>query len=99
LFGASSRKNVSQSRAAPRGFAMAYEVQGWALGRLVTAEAETAKEAFAKAVEWQIVNCVSGVTISDDRRNFTVAEFSWTMASQEIEDTMRAERRLHNAPI
>ncbi len=69
---------------------MAYEVQGWVLGRLVTTEAETAKEAFAKAVEWQVVNCASGVTISDDRSSFTVAEFSWTMASQEIEDTMRA---------
>jgi hypothetical protein len=90
MFGISSRKNDSQSRAAPRGFAMAFEVQGWVLGRLVTAEAETAKEAFAKAVEWQVVNCAWGVTISDHRRIFTIAEFSWTMASEEIANTMRA---------
>ena len=69
---------------------MAFEVRGWVFGRLTTADAESAKEAFAKAVEWQVVHCAWGVTISDGRRRFTVAEFSWTMASQEIADTMRA---------
>ena len=69
---------------------MAFEVQGNVFGRFVTAEAETAKEAFAKAVEWQVVNCARGVTISDGRKSFTIAEFSWAMASEEIENTMRA---------
>ena len=68
---------------------MAFEIRGWLFGRLTTADAETAKEAFAKAVEWQVANCAWGVTISDGRSSFTVAEFSWSMASQEIANTMR----------
>lgn len=68
---------------------MAFEVRGWVFGRLLTVEAETAKDAFAKAVEWQVANCAWGVTISDGQKRFTIAEFSWTMASQEIANTMR----------
>jgi hypothetical protein len=46
--------------------------------------ANTAKEAFAKAVEWHVVKGFGGVSISDGHKRFTIAEFSWTMASQEI---------------
>ena len=61
----------------------------------LTANAETAKEAFAKAVEWHVAKGFRGVSISDGRKRFTVAEFSWTMASQEIANTVdaAAERR------
>jgi hypothetical protein len=57
------------------------------LERLVTANAETAKEAFAKAVEWHVAKRFRGVSISDGHKSFTIAEFAWTMASQEIADT------------
>ena len=52
-----------------------------------TASAETAKEAFAKAVEWHVAKRFRGVSISDGHKSFTIAEFAWTMASQEIADT------------
>ena len=59
----------------------------------LTVNANTAKEAFAKAVEWHVVNGFGGVSISDGHKRFTIAEFSWTMASQEIANTVAAERR------
>ncbi len=68
---------------------MPFEIVGSIDDCILSAHAETAKEAFAKAVEWQVVNGVRGVSISDGRRSFTVAEFSWTMASAEIADTVR----------
>ena len=59
----------------------------------LTANAETAKEAFAKAVEWHVAKGFRGISISDGRRRFTIAEFSWTMASQEIANTDKAAQR------
>jgi hypothetical protein len=63
---------------------MPFEIRGRVEDCILTAHAETANQAFAKAVEWQVANGIRGVSISDGRRRFTVAEFSWTMASQEI---------------
>jgi hypothetical protein len=60
----------------------------------LTVNAETAKEAFAKAVEWHVVKGFRGVSISDGYKRFTIAEFAWTMASQEIADTTAAAGRL-----
>jgi hypothetical protein len=57
---------------------------------MLTASAGTAKEAFAKAVEWHVAQGFRGVSISDGHKRFTVAEFSWTMASQEIANTVDA---------
>ena len=62
---------------------------------MLTANAETAKKAFAKAVEWHVAKGFRGVSISDGHKRFTIAEFSWKMASQEIANTVDAgaERR------
>jgi hypothetical protein len=56
----------------------------------LTANAETAKEAFTKAVEWHVAKGFRGVSIGNGHKRFTVAEFSWTMASQEIANTVDA---------
>jgi len=37
---------------------------------------ETAKDAFAKAVEWHVAERLSNVTISDGNKSYTVSEFS-----------------------
>src|SRR5882757_2272833 len=39
------------------------------------ANAETAKEAFAKAVEWHVAKGFRAVSISDGHKRFTVAEY------------------------
>ena len=59
----------------------------------LTVNAKTAKEAFAKAVEWHVAKGFAGVSISDGHKRFTIAEFSWTMASQEIANTVEAAER------
>ena len=56
----------------------------------LTANAQTAKEAFAKAVEWHVTKGFRSISINDGRKRFTIAEFSWTMASQEIAHTINA---------
>ncbi|MBR1156576.1 hypothetical protein [Bradyrhizobium sp. JYMT SZCCT0428] len=48
---------------------------------LVSATAETAKEAFAKAVEWQVVRKLADVTISDGIKRYSIDEFSLILAS------------------
>ena len=53
---------------------------------------ETAKEAFAKAVEWYVVHKLTGVTIADDVRSYTIDEFSSAMALVEIANTIAIEK-------
>jgi hypothetical protein len=68
---------------------MPFEVNAWVSGSFQTAYAPSAKEAFALAVEWQVANCAWGLSISDGSRRFTVAEFAWAMAAEEIATTVR----------
>lgn len=68
---------------------MSFEVFGWVQDRLLTANAATAEEAFATAVEWHVINSAKGVSISDGSRRLTVAEFSWAIASQAIQGRSR----------
>lgn len=56
--------------------------------RLVVASAKTAREAFAEAVEWKTKN-LTGVTISDGAKVYSVQEFAKAMALSEIACTNR----------
>jgi hypothetical protein len=49
---------------------------------------ETAKEAFAKAVEWHVAEQLSNVTISDGTKSYTVSEFSSVMALWYVDSTL-----------
>jgi len=51
------------------------------------ANAETAKEAFAKAVGWHVVESFTDVSISDGIKTSLIAEFSSRMALLEIANT------------
>ena len=64
---------------------MSYSVQAHTL----TLIAETAKEAFAKAVEWRVIDRFTDVTISDGIKNYSIAEFSSTMALLELRTQSR----------
>lgn len=57
---------------------------------ILSAKAGTAKEAFAKAIEWHVARSLTDVSISDGVRSFTIAEFSSAMASLDIENTVDA---------
>ena len=52
---------------------------------------ETAKEAFAKAVEWHVVERLNDISISDGIKSFTIAEFASAMALAEIANTVEAD--------
>lgn len=67
---------------------MAFVVKAHIDDVMLTANAETAKEAFAKAVEWHVAERFADVTISDGVRSFTIAEFSSAMASLDIANTL-----------
>lgn len=58
----------------------------------LTVTTETAKEAFAKAVEWYLVERFTNITISEGAKSLTIAEFSWVMALLEIGKTVEADR-------
>ena len=52
---------------------------------------ETAKEAFAKAVERQVGEQLNNVSINDGTKSYIVAEFSSVMALKQIADTVEAD--------
>jgi len=72
---------------------MPFVVSGRVDDVMLTATAETAKEAFAKAVDWHVAKGFSAVSISKGQKRFTIAEFSWAMASQEIAGTVNLYRQ------
>ena len=54
----------------------------------LTLTSETAKEAFAKAIEWHLIERFTDVSISDGIKNYTIAEFASAMAIKEIASTV-----------
>ena len=50
----------------------------------------TAKEAFAKAVEWQVTGRFDHVSISDDANTYSIDAFALAMALLEIAKTVNA---------
>jgi len=66
---------------------MPFFVQGFFDDHLLTAATDTPKKAFAEAVDWHIAKGVSDVSISDGMRRYSIAEFAWAMAAQEILET------------
>jgi hypothetical protein len=53
----------------------------------LTVTCETAKEAFAKAVEWKVIQ-FADVSISEGTKSYTVTEFASFMALKEVADTV-----------
>lgn len=54
---------------------------------MLTAATDTAKRAFAEAIEWHIVEGFSYVIICDGVRSYSIAEFASEMARREIAET------------
>ena len=69
---------------------MSFTVCATVDGHSVVAPAETAKQAFAKAIEWKIVQQFADVAINDGSKNYSIAEFSAKMALAEITVTERS---------
>ena len=69
---------------------MQFSLSGYADDRLVSATTETAKETFAKAVEWHVVYKLTDVSISDGIKRYSIDGFALAMAMQEIANTVEA---------
>ena len=59
---------------------MPFSLSAYVDDHLVSMSTETAKEAFAKAVEWHVVRKLANISISDGIRNYSIAEFSSIIA-------------------
>jgi hypothetical protein len=66
-------------------------VQAYVDDHTLTATAETAKVAFAKAIEWHVVGKLADVSISDGARSYSITEFSSAMALIEIAHTIKTD--------
>jgi hypothetical protein len=69
---------------------MPFSVKGYYADRPLMVTKETASRAFAKAVEWHVVERFTDVTISDGKKSYSIDEFSLAMALQEIANTVEA---------
>ena len=67
---------------------MPFSVKGYFADRPLMVTKETARRAFAKAVEWHVVERFTNVSISDGIKDYTIAEFASLMALTEIDQTM-----------
>ena len=68
----------------------AISVQGSLDDHTLAVTAYTAKEAFAKAIEWHVVEKFSGVSIYDGDRIYSIDEFASVMSLREIAKTVEA---------
>ena len=67
---------------------MLFSVSAYVDNRLVSETTETAKEAFAKAIEWHVVHKLTDV--SDGLNSYSIDGFASAMALQEIAETVEA---------
>ncbi len=68
-----------------------FSVHAYVDGHELSGTAETAKDAFAKAIEWRIVGRLADVSISDGTRSYSIVEFSSVMALAEIANTIKGD--------
>jgi hypothetical protein len=79
------RRGIGNAQSIP------FLVQAYVDGHTLRATAETAKVAFAKAIEWHVVERLADVSISDGTGSYSIAEFSSVMALIEIASTIEAD--------
>jgi hypothetical protein len=61
-----------------------FHVHAYVDDHLLVATAKTAKDAFAKAIDWHVVRRLTDISISDGIRSYSIAEFASVMALAEI---------------
>jgi len=61
---------------------------------VLTAPFETAKEAFAKAVEWRVIEWFTNISIHDGAKSYSIDEFSLLMALRDIANTVESDGAL-----
>jgi hypothetical protein len=69
---------------------MPFLVQAYLDDHTLAVTTATAKEAFAKAVEWHVTGRFAHVSISDSTKSYSIDAFSMAMALLEIAQTAEA---------
>ena len=82
---------LSERRCIKDAVPLQFSIHAYVDGHDVSAGAETAKDAFAKAIEWRIVGGLADVLISDGTRSYSIVEFSSVMALAEIANTIKSD--------
>jgi hypothetical protein len=67
---------------------MPFMVRGFYNNNQLALTSGAAKDAFAKAIEWHVVERFTNVSINDGIKDYTIAEFASLMALREIDQTM-----------
>ena len=75
---------------------MPFLVQASSDGETLAVKTATAKEAFAKAVEWQVVGGCTQVTISDSTNTYSTDAFALAMALLDIAKTVNSASEENN---
>ena len=75
---------------------MLFLVQASSDGQTLAVTTATAKEAFAKAVEWQVVGRCTQVTISDISNTYSTDAFALAMALLDIAKTVNSASEENN---
>lgn len=70
---------------------MPFLVQGCIDDHTLAVTTATAKEAFAKAIEWHVTERLADVSIYDGVKIYSIEEFSSVMALREIANTVEAQ--------
>ena len=73
---------------------MPFLVQGSLDKRTLVVTTATAKEAYAKAVEWHVTGRFTHVTIRDSTKTYSIEAFALAMALLEIAKTVKAAAEL-----
>lgn len=69
---------------------MRFLVQAWLDDHALTVSTATAKEAFAKAVEWHVTGRFTRVSITDSTKTYSIEAFALAMALLEIAKTINS---------
>jgi hypothetical protein len=73
---------------------MPFSVKAHVDDHIMTETAETAKEAFAKAIEWHVVARFTNISINDGAKGYSIAEFSAVMALPQIANSAETDAAL-----
>ena len=76
-----------QPRGVGHALPMFFHVHAYVDDHVLKAKVKTAKDAFAKAIEWHVVGRLTDISISDGNRSYSIAEFASVMALAEIANT------------
>ena len=82
---------LAQLRGVGKTLSAPFILKAYVDSHALTIAAETAKDAFAKAIEWHVVGKLTNVSISDGTKSYSVVEFASVMAVAEIARTSRIE--------